>query len=56
MEKKGKYTVAVNGKMWDRACDAVWDPVFSPEGDKILIRTVEGGVYHRHILPVSDFS
>jgi hypothetical protein len=36
-------------------CDEVWDPVFSPDGSKILCRTVEDGKYYRRIVPVSEF-
>jgi hypothetical protein len=54
VEKNGKFTIAVNDRLWSHDCEAAWDPVFSPEGDKILLRTVEDGTYYRRILPVTD--
>jgi hypothetical protein len=52
IERNGKYSIALNDRVWDQACDAIWDPVFSPEGDKILLRTLQGGVYKRSVLSV----
>jgi hypothetical protein len=40
--------------LWSRQCEAAWDPIFSPEGDKILLRTVEDGMYYRRVLPVAE--
>ena len=34
--------------------DAIWDPVFNPEGDKILLRTIRDGIYTRSVLLVED--
>ncbi len=56
MEKNGKYTIAVNDKLWSKECEAAWDPVFSPDSGKILLRTIEDGTYYRRIIPVSDIS
>jgi WD40 repeat protein len=54
VEKKSKFTIAVNDRLWSNSCEAAWDPVFSPEGDKILLRTVEDGIYHRRVIPLSE--
>jgi Tol biopolymer transport system component len=54
VERNGRYTVAVNDRIWPRECDAVWGPLFSPDGTRILIRSIEDGVYHRRVLPVAD--
>jgi hypothetical protein len=54
VEKNGKYTIALNDRLWSRQCEAAWDPIFSPEGDKILLRTVEDGMYYRRVLPVAE--
>ena len=41
-------------KIMAMACDAIWSPVFSPAGDKMLVRSIEDGTYYRRILPVAD--
>ncbi len=55
VEKGGKYTVAVDGKEYARAGEAAFDPAFSPDGRYVLIKMVEDGLYHRRVVPVSDF-
>ena len=52
VEIGAKFTIAVDGKVWDRSCDMVWDPCFSAAGDKLLVRSLEDGVYHRRVLPL----
>jgi predicted Rdx family selenoprotein len=54
VETKGKYTIVVDDRLWERKCESLWDPVFSPDGQKILIRSIEDGVYYRRVLPLSD--
>jgi hypothetical protein len=54
IERNGKYSVAVNDRIWDQAFDVIWDPVFSPEGDKIMLRTLQDGVYTRNVLSVKE--
>jgi hypothetical protein len=54
IEKNGKYSIAVNDHLWDQECDAIWDPVFSPEGDRILLRTLKDGIYSRHVISVKE--
>jgi hypothetical protein len=54
VEINGKYTIAVNDCLWKRACDACWEPVFSPCGEKILCRTIENGICYRRVIPVKD--
>ena len=49
-----KYTIALDGKTWGRAFDALWDPVFSPDGKKLLCRCVENGKYFRRVVPVTE--
>jgi hypothetical protein len=56
VEKKGKYTFAINDRLWARECEAVWDPVFSQDGDKILLRAVEDGKYYRRVIPVTELT
>ena len=36
--------------------DAAWDPIFSPEGDKILLRSIEDNTYYRRVVPVGEFA
>jgi len=54
IQKNGKYTLGVNGKIWKQTCDQVWDPVFSPDGGSILARFVEDGNYVRRIIKTSE--
>jgi hypothetical protein len=56
MQRNGKYTVAVDDRLWSRTCDMAWDPVFSPESDKVLLRTIEEGTYFRRVVPVTDIT
>jgi hypothetical protein len=53
-EQNGKYGIALNDRLWDGGYDNIWDPVFSPAGDKMLLRTLKGGTYSRHVLSVAD--
>jgi Tol biopolymer transport system component len=48
------YTMVVNDRLWNRRFQWLWDPVFSPDSKKILIRSVEEGVYHRRVVRVSE--
>jgi hypothetical protein len=50
----GSHTIAVDDQIWSHACQHAWDPVFSPDSEKVLIRCVEDGVYHRRVLAVRD--
>jgi Tol biopolymer transport system component len=56
VQRNGKYTVAVDDRLWSRDCDMAWDPVFSPDGDKLLLRTIDGGTYFRRVMPVADIT
>ena len=56
VEKKGKFTFSIDGRLWNGQADAAWDPVFSPDGRKILFRTIENGSYVRRVLSVSDIA
>ena len=56
VERKGKYTLALNDKTWNRECDTIWDPVFSPDGRQLLARFVADGRYHRCIIPVTEIT
>ncbi len=50
IEKDGGYYLVVNGKVYDERFDMVFDPKVSPEGDKILLKTINNGIYKREIL------
>ena len=54
VERNGKYSIAVNDRLWDQECDAVWDPVFSPQGDKVLLKTLQKGIYIRRVISVEE--
>jgi hypothetical protein len=53
-ERNGKYGLALNDRLLEDGWDQIWDPVFSPAGDKILLRTLKDGIYSRQILSVTD--
>jgi hypothetical protein len=52
----GQYTVAMDDRLWSHRCDAVWDPVFSPDSQKILLKSLEDGSYYRRVIPVTDLA
>ncbi|CAD7777617.1 MAG: hypothetical protein KCCBMMGE_01026 [Candidatus Methanoperedenaceae archaeon GB37] len=54
VERNHKYTWAINGKVWNKEFDAIWPPIFSPDGNKMLLRCIENGKYYRRIIPVSE--
>jgi hypothetical protein len=54
IERNGKYSIAVNDRLWGQEYDAIWDPMFSPEGDRILLRTLTDGIYSRHVISVKE--
>ena len=56
VEIDGKYTIAVNGHLWHEGFDMAWDPTFSPDGSRLMLRTVEQGIYKRRIVPVSTIT
>jgi hypothetical protein len=56
VQRQGVYTVAVDDRVWARGCEAAWDPVFSPDGGSLLLRTIEGGTYFRRVMPVADIT
>ena len=37
--------------MWSPWYEALWEPVFSPDGTQMLIRAVEDGTYFRQVVP-----
>jgi uncharacterized protein YrrD len=50
----GKYGIAVDDALWGERFDSVWDPAFSPDGDRLLVRAVRDGKYVRHVMAVKD--
>jgi hypothetical protein len=43
VDKAGRQTVVVDGRVFPREFDQVCDPTFSPDGTKLLIRAVDKG-------------
>jgi hypothetical protein len=39
----GAWGIAVDGKPWPETYDMVWDPVFSPDGDRVLAKVERDG-------------
>lgn len=54
MQRKGRYFLTVNGMIYPKSFDMVFDPVISPAGDKIMLKTIENNTYTRHILSLDD--
>jgi len=54
IKKNGKYSMAVNDALWDGSCEALWPPVFSHCSKKMLVRTIEKGIYSRRVIPVNE--
>ncbi|THB75335.1 MAG: Tmc redox complex protein TmcD [Desulfobacteraceae bacterium] len=51
-EKQGRYHLAVNGRVAPGDYDMLFDPEISPDGTKILIKSITGGIYSRQVLSV----
>jgi hypothetical protein len=56
LEKGGRFTIAVNDRLWQQTCDMLWNPIFSADGRRLLIRSIENGIYKRRIIPVSTIT
>jgi hypothetical protein len=58
VERDGRFHIAVDGVVFDTDYTHLWDPVFSPDGTKLLVRGIEGtgesAEYIRSVVPVSD--
>jgi hypothetical protein len=54
-ERNGRFTIVLDGKEYGESFERAWDPVFAPEGDKVLIRGIQDGTYLRIVSGVGDF-
>ncbi|MFW5487319.1 MAG: electron transfer complex subunit TmcD [Desulfovibrio sp.] len=54
VERNGKYSWIVDGKVLSLDCDENFDPTFSPDGSKLLLRYVKDGKYIRRVANVSE--
>jgi len=43
-----------DGKPGKDSFDALWNPIFSPDGKKILVRAIEKGIYFRKVVSVDQ--
>ncbi|MCG8643594.1 MAG: Tmc redox complex protein TmcD [Desulfobacterales bacterium] len=50
LEKDHAGYLAVNGKVLAKAFDWVFEPAISPDGSKILLKTIKNGIYSRQVL------
>ncbi len=59
VEKDGQFTLVLDGKPLKNTYTKVWDPVFSPDSQYILLRALEGSgsdtIYTRSVLPLNEF-
>ncbi len=53
-ERDGVFFIVLDGKIGKDTFDMLWEPVFSPDGDKILIRCIKNGRYYRKILTIGE--
>lgn len=54
MEKDGKFFLVVNGKIYKEEFDMVFEPAISSENDKILLKSINNGIYTRQILTLDN--
>ena len=57
VEKNGRFFIFIDGKPIKYDFEAAWNPAFSPEGDKLLVKGIGGeneGQYCRYVLKLSD--
>jgi Tol biopolymer transport system component len=56
VENKGKFTVILDDKAYPQEFSMLWDPIFSPESDKLLIRALdEQGRFLRIVAKIQEF-
>ena len=53
-DRGGRYFVAVDGKVRGAGFEKLWDPVFSPDGTKVMLRYVEENKYYRQVIPTDE--
>lgn len=53
VEKAGKQTVVIDGRVHDQEYDRVFQPVFSPDGNKLLIPAINKNDFLRIVIPVN---
>jgi Tol biopolymer transport system component len=56
VELDGKQALAVNDRLWHHDCELAFAPSFSPDGRRLLIRSLENGVFHRRVVSVEDIA
>jgi hypothetical protein len=44
--------MVMNGKTVSLGCSDLWDPIFSPDGSRLLIKAVEFGRLFRKVIPI----
>ena len=50
MEKDGKYYLIINKKVYPQSFDMVFEPQISPDNEKILLKSINSGIYSRQVL------
>lgn len=53
VEKQGRQTIIIDGKPYAEDFDQVFNPIFSPDGTKVLIRALDKGAFLRIVTPVA---
>ena len=51
VERDGRFAVAVDGKVWSSWYEQLWEPVVSPNGERLLLRVLHDGAYVRQVVP-----
>jgi hypothetical protein len=44
----------VDDRRLPQSYEALWQPVFSPDGTRVLVRGIEKGTYRRQVLAVDQ--
>jgi hypothetical protein len=54
VEQDGMFALALNGKVIGQEYDGMYDPVIGPEGDRVLVKALEGGKYYRRVVAIGN--
>jgi hypothetical protein len=53
-EREKEMFLVINGKIATKGFQNMCDPVFSPDGSKIMIKDLELGRFYRRLLPADQ--
>jgi hypothetical protein len=56
VEREGRFAVAIDGVVRGQWYEGMWEPVISSDGQRLLVRAVDQGVYTRHVMQLNEMS